>query len=68
MGKVGKEQEINFVISTGDNFYNSGLTGVDDEAFEQSFSDIYTADSLQKPWYAGKGCSSYGVNNQLIII
>jgi tartrate-resistant acid phosphatase type 5 len=64
MGKVGKELDIDFVISTGDNFYEDGLTGVDDEAFEQSFSDIYTADSLQKPWYAGKGCFSYGAKNK----
>ncbi|GJN30827.1 hypothetical protein PR202_gb19165 [Eleusine coracana subsp. coracana] len=49
MGRVGDELNIEFVISTGDNFYEDGLTGVDDPAFEQSFTDIYTAKSLQKP-------------------
>ncbi|KAK3150993.1 hypothetical protein QOZ80_3AG0240250 [Eleusine coracana subsp. coracana] len=49
MGRVGEELNIDFVISTGDNFYEDGLTGVDDPAFEQSFTDIYTAKSLQKP-------------------
>lgn len=53
MGRVGEELNIDFVISTGDNFYEDGLTGVDDPAFEQSFTDIYTAKSLQKPWYLG---------------
>ncbi|KAJ3678995.1 hypothetical protein LUZ61_021159 [Rhynchospora tenuis] len=59
MGKVGKELNIDFVISTGDNFYENGLTGVDDKAFEQSFSDIYTAESLQKPWYTVLGNHDY---------
>jgi hypothetical protein len=53
MGKVGEELDIDFVVSTGDNFYENGLTGTDDQAFEQSFTDIYTAKSLQKPWYLG---------------
>ena len=53
MGKVGEQLNIDFVISTGDNFYENGLTGTDDQAFEQSFTDIYTAKSLQKPWYMG---------------
>jgi tartrate-resistant acid phosphatase type 5 len=53
MGRVGEQLSIDFVISTGDNFYENGLTGTDDEAFEQSFTDIYTAKSLQKPWYLG---------------
>ncbi|CAN6313458.1 unnamed protein product [Urochloa humidicola] len=51
MGKVGEKLDIDFVVSTGDNFYGTGLTGMDDQAFEQSFTDIYTAKSLQKPWY-----------------
>ncbi|KAJ3697433.1 hypothetical protein LUZ61_001138 [Rhynchospora tenuis] len=59
MGKVGKELDIDFVISVGDNFYEDGLTGLDDEAFEQSFSEIYTADSLQKPWYTVLGNHDY---------
>ncbi|KAJ3679659.1 hypothetical protein LUZ60_017670 [Juncus effusus] len=59
MGKVGEELDIDFVISTGDNFYDNGLTGVDDKAFEQSFTDIYTAESLQKPWYTVLGNHDY---------
>jgi len=54
MGKKGEELDIDFVISTGDNFYEDGLTGVDDKAFEQSFTNIYTAKSLQKKWYIGE--------------
>ena len=54
MGIVGEKLNIDFVISTGDNFYDDGLTGVDDPAFYESFVDIYTAPSLQKIWYNGK--------------
>jgi tartrate-resistant acid phosphatase type 5 len=53
MGRVGEKLNIDFVVSTGDNFYSNGLKGVHDQAFEESFTDIYTAQSLQKPWYLG---------------
>lgn len=54
MGRIGEELDIDFVVSTGDNFYEDGLTGVDDKAFEESFTNIYTSKSLQKQWYSGK--------------
>ena len=54
MGVVGEKLDIDFVISTGDNFYKDGLTGVSDPAFNESFINIYTASSLQKHWYNGK--------------
>lgn len=53
MGKVGDELNIDFVISTGDNFYDDGLKGEADPLFTDSFTNIYTAKSLQKPWYSG---------------
>ncbi|XP_024529679.1 purple acid phosphatase 3 [Selaginella moellendorffii] len=57
MGRVGELLDIDFVISVGDNFYNTGLTGVKDPKFTTSFSRIYTAPSLQKPWYT-RACES----------
>lgn len=54
MGIIGEKLEVDFVISTGDNFYDRGLKGTDDPAFEESFSKMYTAPSLQKEWYSGK--------------
>ncbi|XP_015868030.3 purple acid phosphatase 3-like [Ziziphus jujuba] len=59
MGIVGEKLDIDFVISTGDNFYDDGLTGVDDPAFEDSFTKIYTAPSLQKQWYNVLGNHDY---------
>ena len=53
MGTVGDDLGIEFVVSVGDNFYETGLTGVDDPTFAVSFTDIYTAPSLQTTWYTG---------------
>ncbi|KAL9233259.1 hypothetical protein vseg_008280 [Gypsophila vaccaria] len=59
MGKVGQELDVDFIISTGDNFYDDGLTGINDPAFEESFSNIYTSPSLQKKWYNVLGNHDY---------
>ncbi|CAL0324840.1 unnamed protein product [Lupinus luteus] len=59
MGILAEKQNIDFVINVGDNFYDDGLTGVDDPAFYESFVDIYTAPSLQKPWYSVLGNHDY---------
>lgn len=57
MGRIGEKLDIDFVVSTGDNFYEDGLKGANDPAFEESFTKIYTAKSLQKQWYSGKSNS-----------
>ncbi|KAL5995514.1 Purple acid phosphatase 17 [Asimina triloba] len=59
MGRIGEKLDIDFVISAGDNFYDNGLTGVEDKAFLESFTDIYTAKSLQKQWYSVLGNHDY---------
>ncbi|BBN07961.1 tartrate-resistant acid phosphatase type 5 [Marchantia polymorpha subsp. ruderalis] len=59
MGQVGTMLGISFVISTGDNFYNTGLAGVDDIQFTTSFTNIYTSPSLQTRWYAVLGNHDY---------
>ncbi|EXC02518.1 Purple acid phosphatase 17 [Morus notabilis] len=59
MGKVGEKLDIDFVVSTGDNFYDNGLTSEQDPTFEESFSKIYTANSLQKQWYSVLGNHDY---------
>lgn len=54
MGRIGEKLDIDFVVSTGDNFYTNGLTGEDDRNFLESFSNVYKAKSLQTLWYTGK--------------
>lgn len=53
MGEIGEKLKIDFVISSGDNFYEDGLNGVNDPTFQHSFTNIYKAPSLQKTWYNG---------------
>lgn len=59
MGVVGENLDIDFVVSTGDNFYDNGLIGEHDVAFEESFTNVYTANSLQKQWYTVLGNHDY---------
>ncbi|XP_057794157.1 purple acid phosphatase 4-like [Salvia miltiorrhiza] len=59
MGITTEKMEIDFIISTGDNFYDDGLINANDPAFHQSFTDIYTAPSLQKTWYNVLGNHDY---------
>src|SRR5690606_4499303 len=55
MGRTGEAIGSRFVISTGDNFYTSGVTSVTDPKWARSFEEIYTAPNLQRPWYAVLG-------------
>ncbi|GFZ00347.1 purple acid phosphatase 8 [Actinidia rufa] len=59
MGKTADTLDVDFIISTGDNFYSNGLTDVHDPAFDESFTNVYTAPSLQKQWYAVLGNHDY---------
>jgi tartrate-resistant acid phosphatase type 5 len=59
MGIIGEKLDIDFVVSTGDNFYDNGLTNEHDTLFEDSFTKIYTANSLQKQWYSVLGNHDY---------
>ncbi|KAG0561180.1 hypothetical protein KC19_9G043300 [Ceratodon purpureus] len=59
MGKVGRHLGIKFVISVGDNFYQAGLKGPQDPKFKNSFSKVYTAESLQTQWLAVLGNHDY---------
>jgi tartrate-resistant acid phosphatase type 5 len=59
MGKTAQNINARFVISVGDNFYEDGVASVDDKQWGASFEDVYTASSLQVPWYAILGNHDY---------
>ncbi|GBG72115.1 hypothetical protein CBR_g11048 [Chara braunii] len=60
MGDVAASRGgVDFVISTGDNFYPAGLAHADDANFSISFSDMYTSASLQRPWFVVLGNHDY---------
>ena len=51
MGDEAARIDARFIISTGDNFYEEGVSRFDDPLWKTVFEDIYTAPSLQVPWY-----------------
>jgi acid phosphatase len=59
MGETAAAVKARFVVSVGDNFYEAGVSGVDDPKWKSSFSDIYAAPALQVPWYAALGNHDY---------
>jgi tartrate-resistant acid phosphatase type 5 len=59
MGESAKELDARFVISVGDNFYEDGVTSVDDPAWQASFERVYDAPSLQVPWHVIPGNHDY---------
>ncbi len=59
MGRSAAVIGSRFVISVGDNFYEDGVTGLDDPQWQTSFEQIYSAASLQTPWHAILGNHDY---------
>jgi acid phosphatase len=59
MASVAAEIGSAFVISTGDNFYSSGVASVDDPQWTTTFEQAFSAQSLQTPWYAVLGNHDY---------
>lgn len=64
MGRVAAESDARFVLSVGDNFYESGVQSADDAQWRTSFEQVYTAPSLQVPWFVALGNHDYRGNPQ----
>jgi acid phosphatase len=64
MGETATEVAARFIVSVGDNFYEDGVAGLDDPAWQASFEDVYTAPSLQVPWYVILGNHDYHGDSQ----
>ncbi|MFW0717961.1 purple acid phosphatase family protein [Pedobacter sp. N23S346] len=62
MGLTATEVKAQFIISTGDNFYPSGVISPQDPSFKYSYEDIYTDFSLQWDWYVVLGNHDYKSN------
>lgn len=62
MGITAADVKAQFVISTGDNFYPSGVISEHDPSFKYSFEDIYTDFALQWDWYPILGNHDYKSN------
>lgn len=59
MGKAAKSLGSQCVLSVGDNFYEDGVQSTSDPQWRSSFETIYSAPSLQIPWYVALGNHDY---------
>ena len=66
MDKIITQQKIDFILTTGDNFYQTGVLDVKDPHFQESFEKIYSA-SNKIPWYIALGNHDYMGNIQSLI-
>lgn len=65
MNEWTKKQNPKFIVTVGDNFYNDGVTSVDDTHWKESFEDVYNGNNLiRKPWYVSLGNHDYRGNTQ----
>jgi tartrate-resistant acid phosphatase type 5 len=62
MGKTANRIQSQFTISTGDNFYPSGVISEWDPLWKYSYEDIYTDFRLQWDWYPVLGNHDYKSN------
>lgn len=51
MAQAAKQAQARFIVALGDNFYPSGVSSIVDPHWQESFEQVYTAPSLQVPWY-----------------
>ena len=59
MGRTADKVGGRFVLSVGDNFYENGVESTSDPQWRSSYEDIYSARSLQVPWYVALGNHDY---------
>jgi tartrate-resistant acid phosphatase type 5 len=62
MGIFAEANDVKFLVVVGDNFYDNGVTSIDDPHWARSFEAVYTAPSLQVPWYVVLGNHDYRGN------
>jgi acid phosphatase len=59
MGIAGAELSNRFTLAVGDNFYPAGVSSIKDPHWTRSFENVYTAESLQTPWWGALGNHDY---------
>ncbi len=64
MGRTADEDTAAFVLYLGGNFYESGVSSVTDPQWNTKFEKVFTASSLQIPFYAVLGTIDYRSNPQ----
>lgn len=62
MDVFSRKHNVQFVVSTGDNFYPAGVTGVNDPQWKSSFENVYNKPGHQVEWYSILGNHDYVSN------
>ncbi|KAG7251609.1 hypothetical protein CRUP_006539 [Coryphaenoides rupestris] len=62
MGRIAAQMGADFVLALGDNFYYTGVDSVDSPRFKDTFESVYTAKSLNIPWYVLAGNHDHAGN------
>lgn len=63
MNEKARNDSLHFVITLGDNFYNDGVTSVDDIQWVEKFENMYNLPYLNVPFYASLGNHDYHNDN-----
>jgi tartrate-resistant acid phosphatase type 5 len=64
MDSACRRHNVQFIITSGDNFYENGVLSTQDPLWSASFEQVYTLPGLQVPWYAVLGNHDYNLNPQ----
>lgn len=67
MDQAAHQLDIEFVVTTGDNFYENGVASVNDPLIQSSFENVYTGPSLLVDWFVSLGNHEYRGNVQALI-
>ncbi len=60
MNEWVQKEDPQFIVSTGDNFYDVGVKDVNDSHWQESFEKVYRGSNLiQKPWHISIGNHDY---------
>ena len=65
MARVAEETNVSLIVSTGDNFYDDGVESSADSQFHDTFTNVYSAKSLQLPWIIAAGNHDHYGNAQV---
>jgi len=64
MNNESDKRKPGYVLALGDNFYENGVLGVNDPQWKHKYTNMYTADGLNVPFYALLGNHDHHWNPQ----